>query len=95
MPLTGSTTASPEPPRRGRVDPDWTAMSIQDILVLAIADEEDARDYYRRAAGLAGSMHTRKVLLSLAEMEQSHADTLRRELEELLLQRDLEAGMAD
>ena len=77
------------------MDPDWAAMSMQEILELAIADEEDARNYYRRAAGLAGTVHTRKVLLSLAEMEQSHADTLRRELDELLLQRDLEAGMAD
>jgi rubrerythrin len=70
-------------------------MSIRDILELAIADEEDARDYYRRAADLTGSMHTRDVLLSLSAMEQSHADTLRTELEELVLQRDLEAGMAD
>lgn len=70
-------------------------MSIREILELAITDEEDARDYYRRAAHLAGSMHTRDVLLSLSDMEQSHADTLRKELEELVLQRDLEAGMAD
>jgi len=70
-------------------------MSIQDILELAIADEEDARDYYRQAAGLAGSTHTRGVLLSLAAMEQEHADALRRELEELVLQRDLETGIAD
>jgi rubrerythrin len=76
-------------------DPDWAAMSMQEILELAIADEVEARDYYRRAADLAGSMHTRKVLLSLSEMEQGHADTLRKELEELVLQRDLEAGMAD
>jgi len=70
-------------------------MSIQEILELAIADEEDARDYYRHAAGLAGSMHTRTVLLSLAAMEQEHAETLRRELEEIVLQRDLETGIAD
>jgi len=74
---------------------DWSAMSIQDILRLAIADEEDARDYYRHAASLAGGMHTRKVLLALAAMEQEHADTLRRELEEIVLQRDLETGIAD
>jgi len=70
-------------------------MSIQEILELAIADEEDARDYYRHAASLAGSMHTRNVLLSLAAMEQEHAETLRRELEEIVLQRDLETGIAD
>jgi rubrerythrin len=70
-------------------------MSIREILELAIADEEDARDYYRRAAGLAGCMHTRTVLLSLSAMEQGHADTLRKELDELLLQRELETGMAD
>lgn len=82
-------------PQNRREDLDWAAMSIQDILELAIADEIEARDYYRRAADLAGSMHTRTVLLSLSEMEQTHADTLRRELDELVLQRDLETGMAD
>ncbi len=95
MQSTGSTTASPETPRTRRPEPDWTAVSIREILELAIADEEDARDYYRRAADLAGSAHTRGVLLSLSAMEQSHAETLRLELEELLLQHDLEAGMAD
>ena len=73
----------------------WNEMSIQDILELAIADEEQARDYYHRAAELTGNMHTRRVLLNLSEMEQGHADTLRKELEELHLQRDIEAGMAD
>ena len=82
-------------PRKDREEPDWAAMSIREILEFAIADEEDARDYYRRAAGLTGNMHTRKLLLSLSETEQGHADTLRRELDELVLQRDLEAGMAD
>jgi rubrerythrin len=70
-------------------------MSIQDILQLAIADEEEARDYYRHAADLTGDLHTRQMLLSLSEMEQGHADTLRKELEELMLQRDLETGLAD
>ncbi len=74
---------------------DWSTMSIEDILTLAIADEEDARDYYTRAAALAGSMHTRRVLLDLAAMEQGHADQLRKELDDLLLQREMEAGMAD
>jgi rubrerythrin len=73
----------------------WKEMSIQDILELAIADEEEARDYYRRAAELTGNMHTRRVLLSLSEMEQGHADQLRKELDELLLQRESETGMAD
>jgi rubrerythrin len=82
-------------PHQRKEQVNWTEMSIQDILELAIADEEDARDYYRRAAELAGSLHTRRVLLSLSEMEQGHADQLRKELEELMLQRDMEAGMAD
>ena len=73
----------------------WHEMSVQDILELAITDEEEARDYYRRAAELTGNFHTRRVLLDLSSMEQSHADTLRNELKELQLQRELEAGMAD
>ena len=68
---------------------------MQDILQLAIVDEEDARDYYKHAAEMAGSTHTRRVLLGLSEMEQGHADQLRKELHELTLQRDLEEGMAD
>ena len=73
----------------------WSEMSMQDILELAIADEEDARDYYKRAAHLAGSLHTQRLLLQISEMEQGHADTLRKELVDLQMQRELEAGMAD
>jgi rubrerythrin len=73
----------------------WPEMSVQEILEIAITDEEQARDYYKRAADLAGSVHTRRLLLSLSEMEQGHADQLRKELEDLLLQREEETGMAD
>ncbi len=73
----------------------WNEMSLQDILELAIADEIEARDYYHHAADLAGNMQIRRTLLGLADMEQGHADVLRKELDELSLQRDLEAGMAD
>ena len=81
------------PQRRDNLD--WSAMSMEDILEFAIADEEEARDYYRHAADLTGNEQTRRTLLSLSAMEQGHADTLRKELDELLLQRDLETGMAD
>lgn len=74
---------------------DWTTMSIEDVLTLAIEDEEQARDYYRRAAGLTGNAHTRATLLRLSDMEQGHADQLRAELHELQMQKELEAGMAD
>ena len=74
---------------------DWNAMSIEDVLALAIEDEEQARDYYQRAAGLTGNAHTRATLLRLSEMEQGHAEQLRAELRELQLQKELEAGMAD
>lgn len=70
-------------------------MSLREVLEIAIEDEEEARDYYRRAAELTGTPHTRQMLLSLSDMEQGHADQLRRELEELIRQRDLEEGMAD
>jgi rubrerythrin len=74
---------------------DWNTMSIEDVLTLAIEDEEQARDYYRRAAGLTGNAHTRATLLRLSDMEQGHADQLRAELHELQMQKELEAGMAD
>ena len=73
----------------------WNEISIEEILELAIADEEYARDYYKHAADLAGTLHTRRMLLQLSEMEQGHADQLRKELDELSQQRELEAGMAD
>lgn len=73
----------------------WHEVSIEAILELAIADEEYARDYYKHAAECAGNVHTRRMLLQLAEMEQGHADQLRKELDDLLQQRELEAGMAD
>jgi len=73
----------------------WNDISIEEILELAIADEEYARDYYKHAAELAGSLHTRRMLMQLSEMEQGHADQLRKELDELTQQRGLEAGMAD
>lgn len=73
----------------------WNEISIEEILELAIADEEYARNYYKHAADLAGSLHTRRMLLQLSEMEQGHADQLRKELDELLQQRELEAGIAD
>ncbi|MEW6509654.1 MAG: ferritin family protein [Bacteroidota bacterium] len=82
-------------PRPRHDELDWAAMSLQEILRLAIADEEEARDYYRHAAAMAGDCRTRRLLLSLSSMEQEHADTLRKELEELTLQRSLEEGIAD
>ena len=73
----------------------WREISIEEILELAIADEEDAREYYKRAADLAGAPHTRRMLLALSEMEQGHAEQLRKELDDLQAQRDLEVGLAD
>jgi rubrerythrin len=70
-------------------------MSVREILEFALADEEDACDYYRRAADMVGDVHTRRVLLDLSEMEKGHAETLRKALEELVLQADLETGIAD
>ncbi len=73
----------------------WNDLSLQDILALAIDDEIEARDYYRTAAGHAGNTGTRRMLEALAVMEQGHADSLRKELDELRLQQDMEAGLAD
>lgn len=74
---------------------DWDGMSMQDILELAIADEEDALEYYRHAASMTANPHMRETLLHLAAMEEGHAETLRGELNDLLVQRELETGLAD
>lgn len=76
-------------------DMKWSEMSIEEILLYAIEDEEDAQEYYRHASTLTGNTHTRDVLLRLAEMEKGHAQVLRQELDELRLEREEEAGMAD
>jgi rubrerythrin len=78
-----------------QVDIDWKHVTLEEIFEFAIADEEYARDYYRHAAELAGNPQTRQTLLQLSDMEQGHADTLRKELEELRIERQEEAGMAD
>ena len=74
---------------------DWEGMSLEDILTLAIHDEFEARDYYHRAAAMAATPHTRKMFEGLSAMEQGHADQLQKELDEIRLQHDMEAGMAD
>lgn len=73
----------------------WSDLTLQQILELAIEDEIEARDYYRTAAAHAGNTGTRRMLEELATMEQGHAEALRKELDELRLQQDLESGMAD
>ncbi len=82
-----------KPPRNQTLD--WSNVSMEEILEYAIADEEDARDYYAHAAQLAGNPHTREMLLKLSVMEQGHADSLRAELDELRIEREEETGMAD
>ncbi|MGA9120715.1 MAG: ferritin family protein [Bacteroidota bacterium] len=73
----------------------WDTMSIRDILEFAIADEEEAREYYRHAAQLAVTPHTKLVLERLAEMEKGHAEALRAEISEMDAQRECETAMAD
>lgn len=82
-----------ELPRNAGID--WHNATIEEILEFAIGDEEAARDYYAHAATLAASPHTREMLLKLSAMEQGHADSLRAELEELRIERQESAGMAD
>ncbi len=74
---------------------DWNEITLEEVFELAIADEEAARDYYKQAAEMAGNPHTQKLLLELSAMEQGHADALRKELNELRIERIEEAGMAD
>ena len=73
----------------------WNEMSVEDILRLAIADEEEAQDYYQRAANCVGSYHIHRMLLKLSEMEKGHAEEPRKELNDLMVQREMEPGMAD
>lgn len=73
----------------------WDELGIREVLELAIADEVDAREFYTRAAALSGNIHTQRMLLRLAAMEEEHAAALREELDDLLAQHELEAGIAD
>ncbi len=73
----------------------WDELSIQEILELAIADEEDAREYLpaRRRADRQHPYPTD------APPPLGHGGGTRRELREelhdLVAQRELEAGIAD
>jgi len=80
-------------PRHEEID--WKEITLEEVFELAIEDEEYARDYYKHAAELSGNPHTQQLLMQLSEMEQGHADSLRAELEELRIEREEEAGMAD
>lgn len=62
-----------------RVIPEY--ISLEDILQDAIDKENDAREFYMQAAQLAQAQGIRDFLLEMAEMEQGHADLLRKKLE--------------
>ncbi len=64
-----------------RVIPEYA--SLEDILQDAIDKENDARQFYTEAAGLAQAADVRDFLLEMAEMEKGHADMLARKLESL------------
>ena len=73
----------------------WNEVSLEEVLTTAIADELAACDYYRHAAALTGNSHTRALLVRLSDMEQGHADSLRVELDNVIVQREMESGMVD
>ncbi len=62
-----------------RVIPEYS--SLENILQDAIDKELDAKQFYTEAAELAQAAAVREFLLEMAEMEQGHADMLRRKLE--------------
>ncbi|PLX30985.1 MAG: hypothetical protein C0600_06855 [Ignavibacteria bacterium] len=64
-----------------RVIPEYTA--LVDILQDAIDKEEDAKRFYLEAAELAQATDVRDFLLTMAEMEQGHADMLAEKLASL------------
>ena len=43
---------------------------MRDILEIAIADEIEARDYYRHAADVAADLHTRQILMDAVQFGQ-------------------------
>ncbi len=55
---------------------------IREIITVAISNEENAEQFYREAAETVKLDHARKTLLELAREEVSHADFLRKVLNE-------------
>lgn len=55
---------------------------IRDIIEVAISNEENAEQFYRESAETVQLEHARKTLLELAREEVSHADFLRKVLNE-------------
>ncbi|MBN1448775.1 MAG: hypothetical protein JXA28_12665 [Bacteroidetes bacterium] len=62
-----------------RVIPEYT--TLEDILQDAIDKENDAREFYLAAAGLAQAAGIRDFLLEMADMEKGHAELLTRKLD--------------
>jgi len=74
-----------------RVIPEYS--SLEDILQDAIDKENDARQFYTEAAGLAQAAEVREFLLEMAEMEKGHADMLARKLESVKSDKTVMSGI--
>ena len=71
----------------------WNELSIEDILELAIADEEEAQEYYRHAAECVGNMHTRRMLLKLSEADSEVVRLTQELLDHVKAEQDIQARL--
>ena len=70
---------------RGAI-PEGIADSIEDLLRLAIHREQEAKDFYRKAAAETTDPSGERILQYLADVEQGH---------ELMLKNEMEAYLRD
>lgn len=70
------------------------AESLEELLKLAIQREQEAKAFYRRAAGKAVDAAGRRTLEYLASVEGGHEQMLKTEMEAYLRDRDWYTGKA-
>jgi rubrerythrin len=73
----------PETAEGGAV-PEQISHSLEDLLILAVKREQEAREFYRKAAAAATDLSGKRILEYLVHVEKGHEMMLKSELEAYL-----------
>lgn len=97
MEMTGSDEHPPHIPgepetAEGGGVPEGVSDSLEDLLKIAIKREQNAQDFYRKAADRAKDLTGRRTLEYLADVEQGHELMLKGELQAYNRDRDWYTG---
>lgn len=97
--MTGSPSAPPRIPGSPKTAeggmPPFAVEALEDLLRLAIRREQEAGEFYRRAAVQSPEDNARRTFDHLAEIEHGHEILLKSELDSYLKDRDWYAEKPD